>query len=75
MKLPEIKKFNDYHEIYNFDYHIRSLGLKCRELNINYDYYDVTPYLGMVYKGNLKSRTNKNFLKKWKKEHYDPRYV
>lgn len=75
MKLPQIKNFDDYHEIDNLDYYIRSLGLKCKELNINYDDYNTSPYLGIIYKGNLKSKGNKNFLKNWKKKHYNPKYI
>ena len=70
--LPHIYLFNDYHEIVQFNDNLRCAGfnIKCKEICLNYDYYDVLPYVGIVYVGDLKrDKINRNYLSQWKQKH------
>ena len=70
--LPRILQFGDYHEILAYNDELRDTGLniKCKELCLNYDYYDVAPYVGIVYAGDLKrDKINRNYLSQWKQKH------
>ena len=75
LNLPIIMYFDDYHDILDFSDKLKNISsnMKCKELNINYDYYDVSPYVALIYKGDLKrDKVNREYLKSWKKLHYFP---
>jgi len=73
-KLPIFRQFRDYHDIKYLDYDIRDLGFKCKEIHYNDEYYDLNPYWGIIYRGNLRNKVNRNALKKFLKQHYMPWY-
>lgn len=73
-RLPKIIEVRDYHEFNEMNENLKGTGIKCKELYINYDYYDCdyAPYVGLLYIGNLKDTANKKILSDWKKKHYTP---
>lgn len=74
-KFPKIIYFEEGYDLDFFNEKIRDLGLglKCKEIFLDPNKYDtgtyLTTHIGFVYKGNLKSLQNRNFLNEYKKRY------